>query len=239
MNIRANLFTGEPIYIRDMGLIHQPKVDMLLKTGIELDTLLMPFCVSIDILELTPEEKESLKNFDLLFLQHFQKDESEKRSLLEMLCDALKILMRTNHININFDEMCININESGRLDRYNFDVLVDVMFPLLHREKPKQEKKVQYTKKQQEIMDKLNKRRQAKAKKNETKIEDMLNVVIHGGNSFISYKEVVQFTYWQLVNSYVSITTIDGYKEYLAYKSSGQFEIKDQVDHWIKQLKLK
>lgn len=212
---------------------------MLLTTGIEIEKLMMPFCVSTDALELSAELKADFKNFDLLFLQHFQKEPNEPRSLLEMLESSLKVLMGTNHVHINFDEMCINVNESGRLDRNNFDELAEVVFAILHREKPKYEKKKQLTEKQQSIMDKLNKHRQAKAKKNETKLEDMLNVVIHGGTSFIPYTEVVEFTYWQLINTYASIVTIDGYKEFLAYKSSGQFEIKDQVDHWIKQLKLK
>lgn len=239
MNFKANLFNGRPVLIKGLGLIYQLNVDMLLTTGIEIDNLLMPFCVSTEVLELTAEQKADFKNFDLLFLQHFQKEPNEQKSLLEMLESNLKILMKTNHVHINFDEMCININESGRLDRNNFDDLVEVVFEIFHSRKPKPDKKKKLSDKQQKIMDKLNKHRQRKAKQNEIKIEDMLNVIIHGGTSFIRYKDAVEFTYWQLVNTYISITTIDGYKEYLAYKSSGQFEIKDTVDHWIKQLKLK
>jgi hypothetical protein len=46
------------------------------------------------------------------------------------------------------------------------------------------------------------------------------------------YKDVLDLTYAQLINSYKCIMQIDNYQVMMDYKTSGQFDMKDEVKHW-------
>lgn len=61
----------------------------------------------------------------------------------------------------------------------------------------------------------------------------MINVVAHGGESFIPYHEIYKMNWFQFLASYETITEKIGYDSMIGYKLSANFQVKDEVKHWL------
>ena len=75
-------------------------------------------------------------------------------------------------------------------------------------------------------------------KKKELVIPDIMKVV-QNGKTFIPYGEILNFTYWQLMDRYSDVLNIDAYKTHMDYKLSPKYELKDtDFKHWTEAIKI-
>lgn len=236
--IEDYLMTGLPINLGSMGIIYQPTIEEILIKGVTSKEILQPFLLHLGLV-MDDEESESckmLKNFDLFFIGH--------NGLLGHLVKSLSILFKTTDIVISKDKVLedkkIIIDNKWIINRNNYDELNDVVLQMFCAERPKkdEEEKVNLpTEKHKRLWEQMQERKRKKALKEQMHMCDIINVVCHGG-SFIPYEQVKKFTYYQLINSYKTITRIENYKEFTQFKVSPKFDIKNDIKHWITEIKV-
>ena len=83
----------------------------------------------------------------------------------------------------------------------------------------------------QQLWEKLERKRAEEAKKKALTLADIINIVVHIRDTY-KYEDILNMTYYQLLNTYQVMMGKISYDEFLMFKSSGQFEIKQDVKHW-------
>ena len=219
VSLEHYLLTGIPIKTKELGTIHQPTINELISNGF------------------------SIEEFDLLFLKADDDNflfKDSKESSLYRLVNCLKLLYNTNNIKLSYGEQTIYIDNNIEINRNNFTKLADIVLEIFQTSKPvKSNNKPKYKDKyRQQLWEKLERKRAEEAKKNSLTIADIINIVVHT-NGYTSYKEVCNMTYYQLLNTYKTMLEIISYNEYLMFKSSGQFEMKQENKHWTSNAKIK
>jgi len=221
----------EPIEFYDICTIYQPSFLEIFKYGIDgFEKLLIPYYITLDNLseEITDEQKEGLTNFDLL---------CSSQEFMSYLFVSLEFFCKSK---LDFDEKGISFDSfGGRLNRDNFDELANIILKTCGRERQKKEKKKVFANdRQRDIWEKLQEGRNRHAKKNELKLEDVINVCELGGNSYISIEEIKKWSLWRIINCYKSIMGIKNYEDsFSIYLISGQKELIEGK-HWSEVIKL-
>lgn len=195
------------------------------------NNLLLPFVTVVDI--------------DKLFNYSYFGSDEEIRIVLVTLVESLKVLYRTEEIEVKYDkeyniEICISdvvINKS------NFEILrkeVKGMF-VIDPDIGETSKAIAVSEENRHIleeylrleeqykkdMEEINKDKN----KNKTTLHQIVMVV--ASQCLWDYEKVMKMTYYRLINSYVSIFKIDEYETYIKHKASGQFDMKNyEVKHW-------
>lgn len=224
----------------ELGVIHAPIVEDILQMGEEkFWNLLNPLGIDFDTFNVSKEEaqKEGIKRFDIFILPN-------NRELCNLLVNSLRYFYKTDKVILVDDIITINYkgNDLDKLiyiNRDNFDELCEIILKLCNVEKAKEEKKreVEVISDEGKIaFEKLKKMREQNQTNDSKKVtlKQIVNIVVHGGNK--NYKDVFGMTYYQLINSYSCIIQIDSYKTFMAYKTSGQFEIKEDIPHWTETI---
>lgn len=230
MDYKINLKMQEPIDFYDVCTIYQPTFDEILKYKIpNFEKLLLPYVISVDNIniELSDEQKNNIKNFDLVI--GYQEIASYLFMSLEYFCKC----------NVLYDEMGIYFEGfEGRLNRDNFDEFGKIILDINARQKPVKERiPIFKNEKQKEIWYKLQEGQRRNALKNELKLEDVINIIQYGGNSYISKDEVRKFTLWEMMNCYKSILGISKYNDsFSIYLINGEKELVNQ--HWTELIKI-
>lgn len=239
MNNAYYLFSGDNIIV-DGVVMRQPKVWEFLKFDtFSIEDLIEPFYAFIDLLELDEIQKSKYKNLDLIFHDHLRciEENNEPESRLLALKSSLIYLCATNHVDFDITKETITINNSAVITRDNFDELQNAVLYMFNRNKPEKES-IEGSDFQRKKILEMQEKRMRHMKKDQMQLHDIMKIVMFGGKNFIPYGDVMQFTYLQLMDAYTSILTVSGYSEYLMYKTSEKFEIKEEQTHWIKSLKL-
>lgn len=236
--IENYFITGLPINLGDMGIIYQPTIEELLTIGFTNKEIVQPFLLNIGLLveDENSEILKVLKDFDMFFLA--------SNGMLEVLIKSLAILYKTNNIKVSEDKRLedkkIIIEDKFFIDRNNYDKLSEIILQMFFVERPKkqEEEKVYLpTEKHKQIWQKMQNKKKKKALKEQMNLCDIINVVCHG-NTFIPYEQVRKFTYYQLINSYKTLMKIENYKEFTQFKLSPKFEVKNDMKHWITEVKI-
>jgi hypothetical protein len=234
-NLNIYLKIQEPIKFHDVCMIYQPSFIEMLNYNKEhgdneFDKLLLPYSVTLDSLpdEITEEQKKGLTNFDLL---------CSSQEIVDYLFVSLKFFCKSETF---VDEKGIIFESfNGRLNKNNFDEFAEIILKICGRERPKKEKiPVFKNERQRDIWEKLQEGRRRFAKKNELRIEDVINVCEFGGNSYIPVEEIKKWTLWRILNCYKSTLGISQYKDsFNIYLVSGKPEIIEGK-HWTELIKL-
>lgn len=194
-----------------------------------------------------------------LFVEHklneFETALSLERELIEQgkvtsgLINALSILYGVDMLDIAIqsenDKLFIFIKgKDVIITEDNFRILLDVVLGMFFIDKKEVHKNFERkwvnhsgTEYEEERIRKheANIRKKEEAKR--LRLSDFINVVVHAGN--YSYDYVLSLTYWQLMNSYNALRSIEGYNEMLGYTWSYKYDIKnDENPHWIEKIKL-
>ncbi len=239
---KSKLLLGKPIYIDAFGTIYQPTLDEILDYD---NYQLVNLIFSTDIEMVGIENRELYKNFDVFFFKDVDGNyvyQYEGISMIDILIDILKFYLKKEDIFLYQKKDMIPIvvlDDNHVLYRDNFDELAKVMLLINHTEKASIEKPPKLkNEKHKDIWEKLKKGRERQAEKRGG-IETIINEVIHCGRSYISYKEIVQMTMYQLFNSYESIMKIDrfytNFKQYLVGVSPDKLDLT----HWSEALTIK
>lgn len=219
-----------PIPFYNVCQINQPTLkEIMLEMGMtKFENLLFPFCVTVDaIQDLSNEEKQKIKNFDILL---------SNPELAASLCQSLEYFCRSE---IKFNDGQIYFGEfSGGLNRDNFDEFAEVVLEMCARKRPEDESKKFKTEKAKEIWRKIQAGRARDAQKNQFKIEDVINVCQYGGSCHISIDEIMKFTIWELMNCYKCIVSISNYKDaFSVYIQTGDKNLI--TTNWVDSIKIK
>lgn len=234
-NLNLYLKLQEPIDFYDICTIYQPSLIDILnynkEHGVdEFEKLLLPYCITLDALpdEITDEQKEGLTNYDLLFTS---------KEFIKYLFLSLDFFCKSE---IDCDENGICFDSfKGRLNRDNFDEFANIILKMCSRERPKKEKKKVFANdRQRDIWEKLQEGRNRHAKKNELKLEDIINICEYGGDLYIPIEEIKKWSYWRIMNCYNSKMGVSSYKDnFSIFLVSGKSEIIEGK-HWTELIKL-
>lgn len=221
--------------ITGLGTIYAPRVREMVRMGMErFNKLLMPFLLQLKDFTIPEQYANEITMFDVLLLSD--------NSLKDMLKESLKFFYRTNEVVIGKDGIYININSPDNLviiNRDNFQLLSDTILEICmsNRKDDEEEEKLEYItdKGREALLELMELRKQHEVKNNKSiTMFQLINVVVHEEGWL--YKDVMEFTYAQLINSYKCAMQQDNYRVFVDYKTSGQFDIKDDIKHWSEQI---
>jgi hypothetical protein len=120
-------------------------------------------------------------------------------------------------------------------------MFVDIVLEMCLRERtePEFKKLKKLNPKQRVIYEKTMKHRALRAEKNRVYFADILNVIKHGGNSFMTREELLNMTYHEAMLYYEAQMSKIQYYEYLQYKTSANYKVEEDIKHWTHSIKLK
>lgn len=222
-----------------LGTIKQPKIIDFIKNNIDIENFYFPFIMP-DILLNNLNNKEDIikikSEIGSLNFLIFSCNESKRFDVLDSLKESVSLLYGCR-VDIVNGSICLD--NGIIIDNSNFDVLCNIILEMMMVERPKPEKAKTYKNKHlQATWDKLQKYRKKEAQKNETKILDIMNLLIHMNGNY-DYERVLNMTLYQILNSYIALLKKDNYSEFLSYKTSGQFKLEKEQKHWITDIKVK
>ena len=232
-NLNLYLKLQKPIPFYNVCLIYQPTVDEIfdIKMGEDnFNQLLIPYSITTDVLsdEISDEIKSQISNYDLVIYY---------RDITHLLLKSLKYFTKSN---LSFDENGIFFEGfEGRLNQNNWDKFAEIILKICARERPKKEVMPTFAnERQRDIWTKLNEGRKRDARKNELKLEDVLNVCEYGGDYHISKSEINNFTLWEIINCYKSKMGMTNYKDsFSIYLVSGEKSLIEDK-HWSDLIKI-
>ena len=236
MDYKVYLKTQKIINFYDICKIHQPSIDEILDMNMnEFEQLLLPFVITIDSIEneLSDEEKEQIKSFDII---------TSSPDIIGSLIKSLEYFCKSN---VEFDDNGIFFGgyegrlSEARLNRDNFDELATIILEINARERPKKERiPIFKNDLQRDIWTKIQEGRRREASKHQLKLEDILNYCEFGGNSYIPMDEILKWSLWRLMNCYKSIMGRSGYKDsFSIYLISGEKSLIEGK-HWTELIKI-
>jgi hypothetical protein len=247
---KLQLFFNSTVKIEGIGEIFQPTIDDIKNPMIgekKYNELIIPFITSTDMFNISDQYKSIVKVFDLFFikdekgeklLKHNEGKVNEK-PMLDLLVESLKFFFKTEEIKVDEHYMSIMVGCEGLIYRENFDMLSDLVLEINNIERPVLEKVPEFTSdKQKDVYTKLTEGRRKKREQETKSLMSIINIVMHGGKTFISYDEIKKFTISQLYNTYSSVVQIDycnrEYDKYLAGANPKDLDLK----HWTERLKI-
>jgi hypothetical protein len=229
-----------------LGKVIPLKVSEIIKYGDDnLRDLLLPFAYKV-----FDETNEPMLFECLLF-------DSE---LSMKMVNFLKIFYRTDYVEIpnskdrififnnNIKDIILDSPEKLEnfedeiiiIDKNNFQKLSEVICTSFFIFKPKEKEKqvIQVQKGNEAILEEFlrlqeraRQEEQKRIKENEKNLHQIITII--ASQCLWDYKRVFNMTYYQLWNSYISGIQKDQYKEYIQYKVSPKFEVKDSQKHWM------
>ncbi len=216
-----------------LGIVKPFTVDKVVNLKDEgLRDFLIPF-----LYETTIKENDC-KLFDLFFIE-----DEQMRSILNALISSLKMLYETTDFRLGLDkDNNINIIISdASINRNNFDklceVIRDLYFIKTQEEENKDEEWMSKVKDKGILEEYLRLESEHKKeieelnKNNQKDLHQIITIV--ASQCSWDYDKVFNMTYYRLIITYMSIFQIDNYTTFIQFKSSGQFDMKDQdVKHW-------
>lgn len=225
--------SGLPIKLDGtLGTIYQPTIKTLIENDYTELEFLQPFLIHTGLYEVLEENNGEIKNFDLFYFENLE--------LFISLVKGLKLFYRASDEDITLEGKEIIIKKDIRINRDNFDYLAEVILEMFMTKRPEKEDKSRKYEDdtRQKLWDKIRKKREEASKKNALQICDIINIICHI-NGFVPYTKVLDLTYYQLINSYQMLVRVDSYRDFIQYKVSSKFDIKQDAKHWLKEAKIK
>lgn len=260
-NIKGLLELELPIPFYDICKIYPVNIQTMLEMSddIEFNKLFTPYImtkesikIDVDVFDVLMGNSEYTDIFikSIMYLTHESDVMSIKDMLLKYLDDKTSyadILERLfdgyEDINLFISEKnCIVINGNKFINKDNFDEFADIVriSQEIHIPEPTVEPVFQSDQGRQAWL-RLQEAR-AKYKRNDKtmSLENIINVVQFGKESYIPSKEIKEWSMWKLMNAYRSILNKDNYDKTFTASTNG-FGSKDKnalKKHWSELLKV-
>lgn len=224
-------FFGEDINLEkyNLGTIHQPTLLELLNEEINISEFIYPYYMTESIQQ---EAKAPISNmlFLLIQLDSLNRDSD----LVERLRKSLKLMYRTDNIEIKANIGAIIIDDNIVIDEDNFLVLSKIVLEMTMTEVKIEKKK---DKVQEKLIEEMEKRRKKFEKEYKVKSEmdyvDMFNLIVHMLPD-IDYSKLKSWTIYQVKNTYKILTERYNY-EICVNAGALSKDIKD----WRNKLRIK
>ena len=227
-----------------LGIIHQPKLIDLINNNIDISSLTNFF-----ILVEHTHWKIKKESFGFDNTTKFQIALSLEREFLEQgklysgFVYALSILYSVDIKNILIEKIDKKIviyipDKKVIISEDNFELLLDTVLGMFYITDSDTHRSfdgrnwVRNTgsEREEELISKFEKRLKKKDEEKRLHLSDYINIVIHLGK--YTYDYVLSLTYWQLMNSYNTLVSLDGYKDMLGYTWSYKYNVdKDSNPH--------
>lgn len=246
MRKQLSLFFGKSIPLNEDVSIKQPTVNEIVEMGEDVfGKLTLPYTINLDLILDDTINKADLSIFDLFF-EHIEGEGYVLDNVLggdsiEMLVESLSFFTDVDKDNIQVlpKRRKIIISGSYMVDKLSFEEVRKAVQAVTVRKDIEVEKPPQkMTDRQKDIWEKLQVGRRRQALREAIKLEDMANFISFGGNSYVPIESLLKMTYYQFHNAYSAVLSIDSYNIGMSYKLSQKYDVKDEVKHWTKSLKI-
>ncbi|WP_297136117.1 hypothetical protein [Terrisporobacter sp.] len=231
--------SGNDIDLRkyNLGIIKQLKVDDFMK-DYDLIDFVKPFYME-QSLDLKDEIHDSGIHWSYYLMMS-----SNENELLSLLLDSLRILYRTEDLNIKaFDEdVKLIIKRDNKpiafIDDSNFNILCKVMLEMCYFEKPEPEPEIKGDAELIRIKKMYDQKYGQKSKdKNVIVFEEMVRQVMHYRK--LTYNDVKDWTIWFLKDVYTVECLSEVFdKQYLMFTNSNRKVDLKEVKRWQDETKL-
>lgn len=240
--------------------IKSPTIEDIVEIGEDtFKKYLIPFTITTDILVLDEDMKQEFKTFDLFFIKdgddYYLKHNDE--TFVEILINSLKFYFQeevsimtakdfkyANIMDLGYPDNILEniyyilIENNGIIDRDNFDEVADMILKINYAKKIEIEPEPEFQNdRQRDIYNKIMEGRRRKAEKESQTLGEMIDVVQFGGKSFVSYKEIKDFTIQQLIHAYMTILSIDNFQINFGQYQAGADPQKLDLEHWVSKIK--
>ena len=259
MNVKGLLELELPIPFYDICTIYPINIEtLLLKSGdSKFNQLFTPYVLSkddfgIDIFDFLlnqPEYKQLfIESIKLLIrednvltlkdmLIQYLKDKNSYADLLE------KMFKEYSDINKFIDDKnCIVINENKFVTKSNFEEFVNIVRTVqeIHPPKKEEEPKFKSEEGRKRWLELKKSREEFKKNDNSMSLENIINVVQFGKDSYIPSDQIRKWSMWKLINAYTSILSKDGYDKSFSATTSGFGSTDKEAlkKHWSELLKV-
>lgn len=249
MNLENYYISGLPIKCKDLGIIYQPTIREMFESGITQNELIMPFIA----LEKVFIESDFYSKFQVIkelytLSEMLDAAKVEVLSVYFSVIESLKILYKTNDINFVKMDDCDGIlirckDYNCAVNVNNFDSLCNIIFEMfcinrndLFKEDGEIWKENTGCEREKKAIEYFKNKNKKKKEKETLHLWDYINIVANLGNH--TYDDVLNMTYYQLINSYRTLVTLQKYNEELGYRWSFKFNIEDKQKNWMTEVKL-
>lgn len=164
-------------------------------------------------------------------------------SILLMLydCEESDLEITSNPVD---DSMVIHIKSKAVIDKDNFEVLLKVIFKIfcvdikaILNHKPDEWVEKTGSASEKQLIEKFKKKDEERQKKNTLHLCDYINYVVLRDNK--DYKDILDWTYFQLLNSYRGGSAIDQESFYRDIFTSMQTKMESrEIPSWRKDIKI-
>ena len=224
-----------PLEKYGLGNIKQPKMIDFLSKDIGIDSFYYPFLIN-DITigqsndkDLAIKLKDSMGDLTFLLMNCIQ---NNREDMIYALKKSLEVLYDTENIEIT-QEFTMKVDDI-EINNSNFNILCDIVFEMFKVDKSK----FKFESPKQEELDPITarfemlrrKHREKVGNKNEVRFIDIINIIIH--SSKFKYEDLLNFTVYQVKNTFETISSKDTYDTMLQYKLSQKFDVKEDVKSW-------
>jgi len=239
-----------------------PKVKDIVRIGEDkYNQLLKPYFITKDVVGLNSGVFNQINNFDLFFISGedgknklLQDDgvpyldvllESLKFYFSEELCELNGLHLKDEYgVDFGYDDDVLSqinyilVENNGLIDRTNFDDIADMILKInfTERKEIKPEPKFK-SKRKKDIYNKIMEGRRRKQEKDAHTIADMVRIVQFGGKSFINFDTIQEFTIYQLIDTYMSILSIDSFNIKFWQYHAGADPKELNLEHWTEEIK--
>ncbi len=243
-------------------IIKVPMIKDIISVGEDkYNQLLKPYFITKNLVGLSGNIFDQISNFDLFFIPDADKKTMLLRDddvpyldiLLESLCFYFKektyklngIQLRDEFkVDFGYDDDVLSqinyilVENNGLIDRTNFDDIADMILKInfTERKEIKPEPKFK-SKRKKDIYNKIMEGRRIKQEKDAHTIADMVRIVQFGGKSFINFDTIQEFTIYQLIDTYMSILSIDSFNIKFWQYHAGADPKELNLEHWTEEIK--
>lgn len=239
MDVRNNYLFGTDIDLNkyNLGVIHQPKYEDLMKYNMDISDFIKVFYLSEVFNYRYNSEINNLGSIAFLMMMDLQDKESK---LLESLKLSLEIIYKTENIRFIDHIATFVVDEKIVIDKENFDMLCKIVLEMtktnidykeLNKKPPSDDELLnEFERRKKEYEEKHPK------KNSEISFVDILNTIIHYQNN-IDYNKILGWTIYQIKNTYEVLVAKESNYISLFRQASMKFDIPE-VANWQNYAKL-
>lgn len=216
-----------------LGTIYQPTLNDVIKNDVKVEDIWYPFAV---------DKKaclDGLTIFDTFILLHITEEDNK---IMDNLINSLKILYKTDDVELNLNTQTIVIDKKYTLNKDNYDYLCKniaeiFMLDLVDIQKKydeiRKERERPKTERDRKIAEAKARSRRNRPKEDVFDLIDMSNYLIHSSEKY-TYENVLNMTVWQIKNSFNLYNKKENYDKDKRYHTSGNFDMgKEKLKHWF------
>ncbi|WP_024620205.1 hypothetical protein [Metaclostridioides mangenotii] len=248
--------TGKDIDLRkyNLGILQQPTINELIDQDMTNNDIVNPFIAVEKIYNNFMDLGLDIEcRFDLSYgIDYIIKD----LNVFEKMLRTLKLIYQLD--NIDKDIVFVNPSESDDLiqrsllikkrevviNKDNFDLLMDIILEMFYVNKKEviedqEDDWVEQTgtKEERELIQYFKEKERKKREKEALGLADYITFVCHS-NGFIPYRDVLNLTFYQLMNSYKALLQMRYYDQELQYRCSFKYNFEKEQEDFIKKLKI-